>query len=170
MIFFVLLILALVLVVQLAWIGIQKWQFNYFALYSARVWSVEKTHNDPEYSLLKVQAAQALRWGLDSNRIKFMWVQFPEDTKDYDDPGITANGITYWGVAPLFALYRDRFGETLIEGSFLTEALSRFIFDRPTTGYVGFATFIPIQKEPEEKPGEFDNDCKETPCASGNKE
>lgn len=168
-IFAALLILAILLIVQLSWIGIQKWQFNQFAGYAARVWSVQKEDDDPEISLLKVQGLALLRWNLLSrDLVKFMWVSSPEDSRDFEDPDVSANGITFTGAAPLLALYRQQIGETLFDNPIPSEAMSLFPFDLPTTGLVGFQTFIPIEKEPEESPGDGDNDCEETPCESGN--
>ena len=154
---------------QLSWIGVQKWQFNHFAAYAARVWSVQKDE-DPEESLLKVQAVALVRWNLlDRDLVKLMWVSAADDSKDFDDPDVSANGISFSGAAPLLSIYRDQIGETLFDNPIPPEAFSLFPGDLPSTGLVGFKTFIPIEKEPEESPGaRRDNDCEETPCESGN--
>jgi TadE-like protein len=169
-IFAAMLLLAIILIVQLSWIGIQKWQFNHFASYSARVWSVHKDQ-EPGDALRQVQIRALLRWNLASNDyVKLMWVK-GEGSKDYHDPDVTANGITYLGAAPLLSIFRQQIGETLFSNPIPAWAMSLFSgLDIPSTGLVGFETFIPIDKEPEEQPGsDRDNDCNETPCESGNK-
>lgn len=168
-IFAVLLILAMTLIVQLSWIGVQKWQFNHFSAYAARVWSVQKDHDDPQDSLFEVQVIALVRWSLLSrDLVKLMWVHEANDSKEYEDPDVTANGITFWGAAPLLSIYREQIGNTLFDNPIPPEAMSLIPIDIPSTGLVGFQTFIPIEKEPEESPGEGDNDCEETPCESGN--
>lgn len=162
------LFLASFIVVQIAWLGIQKWQFNHFALYSARVWTVEK-EDSPEESLLKVQLLSLLRWDLiNRDYVKFMWVS-SEDPKDIGDD--TFDGMTYTGIAPLFSLYRDQIGETMFTvGEPIPGELLAYLPEIPTTGLVRFETFVPMKKEPEEQPNisNRDNDCEETPCESGN--
>jgi hypothetical protein len=168
-IFAVLLILAMTLIVQLSWIGVQKWQFNHFSSYAARVWSVQKDHDDPQDSLFEVQTIALVRWNLlGRDLVKLMWVHEADDSKEYEDPDVTANGITFWGAAPLLSIYREQIGNTLFDNPIPPEAMSLIPIDIPSTGLVGFQTFIPIEKEPEESPGEGDNDCEETPCESGN--
>ena len=163
-----LLILAMMLIVQLSWIGVQKWQFNQFAGYAARVWSVQKD-DDPGDSLRDVQIIALVRWNLlNRDLVKFMWF-WAEDTKDFEDPDVSANGLTFAGAAPLLSIYRQQIGETLFDNPIPAELQDIFPLDVPPTGLVGFSTFIPIEKEPEEKPGTYDNDCEETPCVSGNK-
>jgi hypothetical protein len=168
-IFSVLLILAMVLIVQLSWIGVQKWQFNHYAAYAARVWSVTKDE-EAEDSLVRVQDEAIDRWKLlDRDLVKVMWVSQEDDSKDYDDPDVTANGISFSGAAPLLSIYRDSVGESLFDESIPSDAFTLFSIDLPSSGLVGFKTFIPMEKEPEENPGQRrDNDCEETPCESGN--
>lgn len=167
-IFAVLLFLAMFLLVQLAWIAIQKWQFNHFGAYAARVWTVEK-EDSPQESLLNVQMRSLIRWDLiNRDYVKFMWVS-SEDPKDVDDD--TYEGITFTGIAPLMGIYRDQIGETAIPlDGYVPDELSAMLPDMPTTGLVRFQTFIPMKKEPEEEPDvtNRDNDCEETPCESGN--
>jgi hypothetical protein len=159
------------LMVQLSWIAIQKWQFNHFAAYSARVWSVNKD-DSAEGALLKVQAVGVVRWDLiGTDYVRLMWVS-DEGQKDYDEPAVTADGITYTGIAALMSIYRDQIGETLLDAGIPGSAYSAVpgLLDLPTSGLVRFQTFIPMQKEPEEEPGisNRDNDCDDTPCSSGN--
>jgi hypothetical protein len=156
------------LLVQIAWIGIQKWQFNHFAAYAARVWTVEKD-DTPEESLLNVQMRALLRWDLISrDYVKFMWVS-SEDSKDIDDD--TYEGITFTGIAPLMGIYKDQIGETMFTvDNPIPSELMAVLPDIPTTGLIRFETFIPMKKEPEEQPdiSNRDNDCEETPCENGN--
>jgi len=73
------------------------------------------------------------------------------------------------GAAPMIGLYQNQIGNALFDNPIPAEAMSLIPVDIPSTGLVGFETFIPIEKEPEENPGEDrDNDCEETPCESGN--
>jgi hypothetical protein len=154
------------LMAQLAWIGIQKWQFNHFASYSARVWSVQKD-DDPEESLMRLQIGVLfLRWNLyNRDYVKYMWAE-GEDSKEIDDE--TYTGVNYEGVAPLLPLFRGQIGETLV--SIPGEVSSLVPGGLPSSGLVRFAAFIPMEKEPEEEPDESnrDNDCDDTPCSSGN--
>ncbi len=168
MIFFIMTFLSLMLIVQLVWIGIQKWQFNHFAGYAARVWAVHKD-DEPGDSLRRIEgAALFLRWNLLSrDYVKFMWVS-SEDAKEIDDENYS--GITYSGVAPLLPLFRDVIGETLFDNPIPSEVSSIIPIDLPTSGLVRFETFIPMEKEPEEQPdiSNRDNDCEDTPCTKGN--
>lgn len=163
-IFSVMLILSAFLIVQLAWIGIQKWQFNHFAAYTARVWSVEKDKS-PNEAMIEVLAVALVRWNLyDRDFVKIMFVS-SEDPKDVD--GESANGLTFTGVSQLVSIYRDTIGETAFS---VPSSVSSYLPAMPSTGLVRFETFIPVDKEPEENARKGrDNDCKETPCESGNK-
>lgn len=167
-VFLVILFLAMFLLVQLAWIGIQKWQFNHFAAYSARVWTVEKEYS-PEESLLRVQLTSLVRWDLiNRDYVKFMWVS-SEESKEIDDEPY--EGITFTGIAPLMGIYKDQFGETMFTvGDPIPGELLTVLPEIPTTGLIRFESFIPMKKEPEEEPdtSNRDNDCEETPCESGN--
>lgn len=167
-VFSILLILAMFLVVQLAWIAVQKWQFSHFAAYSARVWSVQKD-DGAEEALLKVQLAAIPRWNLiQRDYVKFMWVS-DEGTEDFEgESGV--QGVTYTGVTQLLSIYRDQIGETFFDYGGLSDILAYIPVEVPTTGLVRFKSFIPMEKEPEEQPdiSNRDNDCDDTPCSSGN--
>ena len=168
-IFAVALILCMFLVVQIAWIGLQKWQFQHFAAYAARVWSV---HTDwgAEKSLITIQAASITsKWELFSHDwVKAMWSD-GEDTKDFSGED-DVPGVSYTGIAPLMPLYQGVIGETLLDTSIPPEVSSEFPgIDLPSSGLIRFETFIPMEREPTEEPGDGrDNDCNETPCDSGN--
>ncbi len=162
------LFLSMFVIVQLMWVAVQKWQFNHFAAYSSRVWTVQK-EDDPDDSLLSVQVRALFRWDLISrDYVKFMWVSASDETREIDDEDYT--GIGYTGVAPLMSIFRDQIGETLYDNPVPSEAMSLIPFNLPTTGLVRFESFIPIRKEPEEQPdiSNRDNDCEETPCEEGN--
>jgi hypothetical protein len=169
-IFSVALIFSMFLIVQLAWIAVQKWQFNHFAAYSSRAWSVQKDQGAEETLIIHIILPSLfMRWHLlTKDYVKFMWVS-SEDPKDID--GSSIPGLSYTGVAALFPLYQDAIGDTF-SGAFIPSSVSSIIpFPLPTFGLISFETFIPMEKEPEEKPGsDRDNDCNETPCESGNKQ
>lgn len=155
------------LLVQLTWIAIQKWQFNHFAHYAARVWSVHKD-DTPQEALIKVQIAAIARWDLlNRDYVKFMWVS-SESTKDYEDPDRSASGVYYTGFTQLLSIYRNQIGETAFSNPIPSELMALLPIEIPTTGLVRFETFAPMEKEAEEDPDRWDNDCDDTPCGSGN--
>ena len=171
-VFTLILFLLMFLIIQLCWIGLQKWQFQHFAGYSARAWSVRKDWS-PESTLLRAQLASSLGtdWNLFSRDwVKAMWVSSDSPT-DVDDDNTDIAGITYTGVAPLMPVYRGLFGETLFDNPIPSSVLSELpAIDIPSSGLVRFQTFIPMEKEPDEDPdtSNRDNDCSDTPCESGN--
>jgi hypothetical protein len=171
-VFTLILFLLMFLIVQLAWIGIQKWQFQHYAAYSARAWSV-RTDWGAEETLIRAQTASAIGtdWNLFSKDwVKAMWVS-SEDPKDVDDDNSNINGLTYTGIAPLMPIYRGLIGETLFDNPIPGSVMSQLPdFDIPSSGLVRFESFIPMEREPEEQPDESnrDNDCEGTPCESGN--
>lgn len=165
-VFSVILVLSLMLVVQIAWIGVQKWQFNHYASYSARVWSVE-TEDDAATSSRDVIVASLIpphRWPLSWDYVRVMGV-WSEDSQD------DMEGITYVGVAPLMPLFRNRFSsDTFVDNPIPGEIMDLLPFSLPDFGLVSFMTFVPMEKEPEEHPevSNRDNDCEDTPCTEGN--
>jgi hypothetical protein len=157
------------LVLQLTWIAVQKWQFNHFASYAARVWAVHKDHS-PGQSLLLILPGGAYRWGfLSKDYVKVMWVSSVDPHPAEDGSG-SISGITYTGVAPLFPIYQSAIGDTFTQAFIPSWARSLIPFDMPSSGLVAFETFIPMEKEPDEEPDlpNRDNDCQGTPCEGGN--
>lgn len=160
---------AMFLAVQLTWLAVQKWQFNHFASYAARVWSV-RTDQSPGESLLMLVPGAVTSWDLlGTDYVKLMWVS-SEDPVNDEDSGEDIPGLTYTGVAPLFPFYQPAIGDTFW-GAFIPSDIVEFIpFELPSTGLVAFQTFVPMEKEPEEEPdrSDRDNDCDSTPCGGGN--
>ena len=147
-IFIIFLILCIFLLVQLAWIGVQKWQFNHFAAYAARVWTVNKSNESPEASLIKVQIVGIVRWKLASTSyVKIMWADSQSDGK-----------ITYNGIAPIFPLFKPFIGDTLTGISIPSEVSSIIPVSIPSSGFIRFQTSIPMDHEPNEDPDKYDND------------
>lgn len=171
-VFTLILFLLMFLIIQLAWIGIQKWQFQHYASYAARTWSVRSDWGTEE-SLLKAQVASTLftDWNLFSRDwVKAMWASSNE-AKDVDDENTGIEGVSYTGVAPLMPIYRGLIGETLFDNPIPGSVMAQLpAFDMPTSGLVRFETFIPMEKEPEEDgdADNRDNDCDDTPCTEGN--
>lgn len=166
----VMLILASFLVLQLTWLAIQKWQFNHFASYSARSWSVQ-TNKTPGEVLFEVIMPGAIsRWDLWSrDYVKLMWVSSEDPVTD-EETSEAITGVTYSGVAPLFAFYQPVIGETFLNAYIPGWVFDFLPFDVPSTGLVAFETFIPMEREPYEEPdrSDRDNDCRGTPCEGGN--
>lgn len=156
------------LVVQLTWIAIQKWQFNHFASYAARVWAVHKDQS-PGDALWLILPGGAYHWDLLSkDYVKVMWAS-SEESRTAEDGSGSISGITYTGVAPLFPIYQPAIGDTFTQSFIPSWVHSLIPFDMPSTGLVAFETFIPMEKETDEEPGsDRDNDCRETPCRTGN--
>jgi TadE-like protein len=165
----VVLVFTMFLIVQLAWIAIQKFQFNHFAAYASRVWSVHKDQGSEEALFSVMLPSLFMRWNLVSkDYVKFMWVS-SEDAKDVD--GGSVPGLTFTGVAVLFPLYQEAIGDAF-SGTFIPPSVAAMIpVPIPSFGLISFQSFIPMEKEPDEQPGaDRDNDCSETPCESGNKQ
>lgn len=149
------LFLMLLLIVQLMVLGLQKWQFAHFASYSARVWSVQK-NDTAQASTLRVQGVvSAIGWKLFGNQWVFPIAVTSESTSR---SGVT--GVVFVGQGPVLDMYRGWIGERF--------GLPDFVDFRPLEFFI-FESFIPMVKEPTERPGQHDNDCNETPCSSGNR-
>jgi hypothetical protein len=171
-IFSLILFFALLLIVQLMWFGIQKWQFNHFAAYSARVWSVEKEYT-PSSALYRTQLRALLRWGLiKKDWVKLMWSSGIE-SRSFDEAAQPVEGVRYRGVAPAMAIYRPLLGEMALDEVIPGEVSALFPGVIPKSGLVSFGAFIPMRKEPTERPYTGtrynDNDCDDTPCTKGNR-
>lgn len=162
--FLVILTFSLFLLFALTWIGVQKWQFNFFSAYAARTWSVEGEDANPEVVLVKVQAAAvAHRPSLvNSSLVKLM---FAGSFQDGEDP----QGIDYTGFAPPFPLYR----RAAFQRGGLDASITGGLLDvGGIVDMVMFETFIPMQPEPDENTNGRDNDCSDynvlTGACSGN--
>lgn len=169
-IFSVILIILMLIPVQLAWIGMQKWQFTHFASSAARTWTVHKDQS-PSAAMLSVQTRALLRgWKLFSSR----WIGLmtaSTSTKNItkgDGSTLNAQGLKFQGLGRIIPIFRPFFGFSGPYGYFGIEAIStRALL---TIGFAQFEGFIPMEREPTEQPGQRrDNDCNETPCSSGNK-
>ena len=154
-----LLFLMMFLVVQLMWVGVQKWQFSHFTGYAARVWQVHKDDSAQDAMFSVLISSIALRWQiLNKDYVKAIWVSEENASQD----GTT--GIRYRGVVQAFPFYQPYIGQ-----SFTPPGVSLpFGITVPPTGIFLFESYIPIQKEAEEDEDRWDNDCKETPCGSEN--
>jgi hypothetical protein len=158
------------LVVQLTWIAIQKWQFNHFASYAARVWAVHKDQSPGDALFRVIVPGGAYRWDFWSkDYVKLMWVS-SEEPRPAEDGSGSISGITYTGVAPLFPIYQPAIGDTFTQAFIPSWVYTYLPFEMPSTGLIAFETFIPMEKEPDEEPdrSDRDNDCEGTPCEGGN--
>lgn len=171
---FVALLLCLALVIQFTWIAVQKWQFNHFANYTARVWSV-RTGDSAGMAMLYVLGSGLMRWDtLNRDYVKLMWVSGEETQTVHNGfEEVSADGLAFTGVTTLMPLFRPFIGgATLISTAEIPgEILSLFPISIPPLGIVRFETFIPMSREPEEGSGggqKYDNDCEETPCEEPN--
>jgi hypothetical protein len=137
-VFLVALVIALMLMIQLAWIGVQKWQFNHFTSYAARSWEVDKKNTSPQSILLTDLGFGMLRWK-QSGLVKIML----STGQGSDSDG--HSGVKYKGTAEVWGLFQPWLGGTL------------------STGLLQFEAFVPMDHEPAETPGTYDNDCSD-PC------
>ncbi len=155
------LFLMLFLILQLTFIGLQKWQFAHFASYSARVWSVHKDES-ANSSTIKVQGAASL---LSDWKLPGQWV-FPiiVNSENASRDGVT--GVEFLGQGPVMNIYRGWIGESVALCP--PEAGCQDVFDQTPLTFFIFESFIPMVKEPTERPGRHDNDCNDTPCTGGN--
>jgi hypothetical protein len=148
------LFLMLFVVIQITMIGISKWQFAHFANYSARVWSVQRGQS-ANASAIRVQGvASIFDWNLTSGR----WVApIIVTSSNTSRDGVT--GVVYSGQGPVLSMYRGWIGDR--------GGLPGFI-NVPNATFFIYQSFIPMVKEPDERPGQHDNDCSDTPCTRGN--
>lgn len=177
--FSVFLVLSLVLVIQFAWIGVQKWQFNHFAGYAARTWSVHHG-KAPSWWMNRIIVSGAApvvgRWKTITNEyVALIWFSGEEGrTVNNGFEDVDVHGLTYTGIAPLMAIFRPFIGsKTLVDlPPGLQSVLNLLDVDLPPLGLVRFEVFIPMVQEPREYPyadgQKQDNDCYETPCEEGN--
>ena len=175
--FTVFLVLALALVIQFSWIGVQKWQFNHFAGYAARTWSVH-TDESPSWIMNKTLLAGTSNdgWDIkDRDYVKLIWFS-DEDahtlSNGFED--VDTSGLTWSGLAMLMPLFRPYIGgQTLVDvPAGLQSVMNLMGMEIPPLGIVRFEVYIPIERVPEESSGgggqKFDNDCDETPCDEPN--
>ncbi len=149
------LFLMLFVVIQITMIGISKWQFAHFANYSARVWSVQRGQ-DANDSTLRVQIVANVPggWNLPGGRwVAPIIVTSSSTSRD----GVT--GVVYAGQGRVLSMYRGWIGERFALPGLVNFAPFEFFL---------YESFIPMVKEPDERPGQHDNDCSDTPCTRGN--
>lgn len=166
----VLLILGMLLIVQLTWIAIQKWQFNHFASYAARAWAVQNEQTPGQVLVELIIMGGIPRWNLLSrDYVKVMWVSSEDPVTD-EVTGESIEGLTFSGAAPLFPVYEDPIGEVFLTAYVPEWVFNLLPFHLPHTGLVSYETFVPMEKEPDEEPdrSDRDNDCHGTPCEGGN--
>ena len=149
------LFLMIFLMVQLAMIGISKWQFAHFANYSARVWAVQKNES-ANVSVGRVQGiVTVFGWNVANGRWVFPILVTSESTSRN---GVT--GVVFAGQGRVLSMYQGWIGERF--------GLPGFINFTPLNFFI-YESFIPMVKEPNERPGQHDNDCNDTPCTGGNR-
>lgn len=170
-IFSVILIILMLIPVQLAWIGVQKWQFTHFAASTARTWTVH-TDDSATGSMVSVLVRATIRgWKLFSSRwIGLMIASGPETKSIEKGIGGTLNvqGLKFQGLGRIIPIFRPFFGFGGAWGGTGFDAIAtRALL---TVGFVQFEGFIPMVKEPTEQPNNQrrDNDCTGTPCDGGN--
>ncbi|HYH09651.1 MAG TPA: TadE family protein [Thermoanaerobaculia bacterium] len=140
---------------QMAWVGVQKWYFNFTAAYTARAWSVQLNRGySPQSTLLTVQStALARNPRLETmpivRKINALWLEsgipdYPNRFDGEQHPGI-------WFI-----------GEGEMLGYFRPETIESARFEAGNDGTIDFETFIPIQHEEywggPERPYRYDND------------
>jgi len=141
---------------QMAWVGVQKWYFNYTAAYAARAWSVYPLNDEtPQEVLIQAQGLAFFYHSALSKMplVKIMKADAPspgasDDLKRYDD-GMLPPGIRYRGLAYYL-------------GWFQPSTLNSAGFEAGTNGAIIFETYIPMEHEEsfsgKENPLRYDND------------
>src|ERR1019366_6062225 len=114
-------------------IGIQVGQFNHFVGYAARSWEVDKKNTSPVQLLMTDMGLATLRWK-QSGLVKIM----SPTGQSSDSDG--RSGVKYQGSAEVWGLFRPWLGGTL------------------SAGLLQFESFVPMDHEPAETPGTYDND------------
>lgn len=160
--FLVMLTLTLMLLIQLTWVGIQKWHFNFVSLYTARSWSVAGT-SSPNSVRIKVLAAEGVHHTRMATDLYFATVVLSSEKSSTPSrwskkfkPSLSTSmkGIQFTGVGtimPMFAGGAKRGGvNASLEGG-----LAGFL------GQFQFETYIPMEREPAEHTSgpKRDNDC-----------
>lgn len=141
---------------QMAWVGVQKWYFNYTAAYAARAWSVYPRDQDsPQEVLVKAQGL-ALFYHPKIMKMPLVKIMKADSfsyggydaSNRYGDynlpPGIRYRGLGYY------------------LGWFRPATLQSAGFQAGGNGTIVFETYIPIEHEEsfdgKEDPDKYDND------------
>lgn len=179
-IFSIILVILLLIPIQLAWIGVQKWQFTHMGWIAARSWSVH-THNSnwsANTAMFTVSGRAVIRgWELFSG----LYVGgIPPMTASTSTKSITkaaggsvsTSGFKFNGFGKVLPIFKPFFGFSGPWGYTGWQAYNavdtRLLIS--TAGLVRFEGYVPIEKEPSEQPNtkRRDNDCKGTPCEKVN--
>jgi len=147
--------LMIFLVVQLMFLGIQKWQFAHFASYSARAWSVQRSEGAFTTTIRVQGAASIFGWNLTNGRWVAPIIVTSESTSRN---GVT--GVVFLAQKEVMSMYRGWIGERFGLPGLIDFTPLNFFF---------YESFIPMVREPVERPGQRDNDCNDTPCTGGNR-
>jgi hypothetical protein len=179
-IFTIILVILLLIPIQLAWIGVQKWQFTHMGWIAARSWSVH-THNSnwgANEAMLNVSGAAVVRgWamfsGLYVGAIPPMWASTSSKTITKAAGGsISTQGFKFNGYGKVLPIFKPFFGFTGPWGYTGWDAYNAVgtRISISTLGWVEFEGYVPMEKEPSEQPNtkRRDNDCKGTPCEKVN--
>lgn len=164
-IFLALLVFLLMLIVQIAVIGIQKWQFSHFALYQSRVWSVDKKSRSHSTIYFMVYALAPLRWGkMHPTPVPLptgYWPLAIPNARFYSGNSDGTPGIHYAGVGDPLPLFKAAFSYApILPRGPISMQWPLWV---QLTKKIPFQTFIPIEHEPAENPNRWDNDCSD-PC------
>ncbi len=141
--FLIILTFSLFLLFAMTWIGVQKWQFNFFAAYAARTWSV-RPDSSPESRLAAVQAA-ALVHHPDLATSSFVRLMYASSHSSG-----TPEVNKYTGYAPPFPLFK----RSAIHSGGVNADIGENLL-----GMITFETSIPMEAEPDESTDKTDNDC-----------
>jgi hypothetical protein len=151
------LILFMWLAWQMAWVGVQKWYFNFTAAYAARAWSVYPTDDrvTTQEMLIKTQGLAFFYHPALSKMPLVKIIKADAESpggsdplKRYDD-GMLPPGIRYRGLAYYL-------------GWFQPSTVNSAGFQSGTNGAIIFETYIPMEHEEsfsgKEDPNRYDND------------
>lgn len=176
-IYLIILTILLLLPIQLAWIGVQKWQFTHFGSVAARTWSVHTT-DGANTSMMSVNGRAILRgWamfsGLYVGAIPPMIASTSSKSITKGAGGsVSTQGFKFQGVGKVIPIFKPFFGFSGSWGYTGFDAISNVAVRTmiSTLGWVQFEGYVPMQKEPTEEPNNKrrDNDCNGTPCTGGN--
>jgi hypothetical protein len=169
-VFTIILVILLLIPIQLAWIGVQKWQFTHFGNVAARSWSVY-TDRAPSTAVATVQARAGFRGWNFSSRLWVFPITASQTNKNYNKAiggSVNAPTIRVQGLGTVLPIFRPFFGVTGPWGYSGYDAIgpitTRLLIAQ--AGMVRFEGHIPMAKEPREQANtrRRDNDCRGTPC------
>jgi hypothetical protein len=177
-VFTIILVILLLIPIQLAWIGVQKWQFTHFGAVAARTYSVRTTTSANSAMITYVTPRAigrgwALFSGLYVGAIPPMTAsQATQSVRTGTGSNVSAQGVRVRGMARVIPIFKPFFGFSGPWGYSGWDALGQTTTRAMIhySGFVQFEGFIPMEKEPTEKPNNKrrDNDCRGTPCEGGN--